>query len=234
MNINQNDIKQIIIIDKPLYITSMTVVRILRKLLKSRGIKKIGYAGTLDPYASGVLIVGIGREGTRLLGDLTDKDKEYVCEIDLLKNSLSGDMENFLPEYQMIKPELIEIPTIDQIHTMINNKFIGEIKQIPPTLSAIKINGRKACDLVRKNINVEIPERIVNIYSIDIESYQFPILNLRVNCSKGTYIRTLSQDIGKELGLWGTVQSLRRTRCGEYFIKDAINLNQITINDLFK
>jgi len=234
MNISQTDVKPIIIIDKPLHITSMTVVRILRRILKSTGVKRIGYAGTLDPYATGVLIVGIGREGTRRLGGLTDKDKEYICEIDLLKNSLSGDMEKFLPAYQMERPDQIDIPAIGLIEHLIKEKFIGEIIQIPPTLSAIKINGNKACDLVRKNIKVEIPERTVEIYRIDILSYQFPILELRVNCSKGTYIRTLGQDIGKALGLWGTVRSLRRTRCGEYLIENALDLNKITIDDLIK
>jgi len=227
------NIKPLIIIDKPLKITSMDVVRVLRRLLKSVGIKtKIGYAGTLDPYASGVLIVGIGRSGTKLLGDLTDKDKEYICEIDLLKNSYSGDMEEFIPEYQLTMPEGVEIPTADKINNIIKTKFIGRIKQIPPTLSAIKINGRKACDLVRENINVVMKERTITIFDIEILSVQFPVIKLHVKCSKGTYIRTLGQDLGRELGLWGTLISLRRIKCGDHTINDSIELNKITLNDL--
>lgn len=115
-----DNIKPLIIIDKPLKLTSMDVVRFIRRLLKSAGIKtKVGYAGTLDPYASGILIVGIGRSGTKQLWDLTNKDKEYVCEIDLLKNSYSGDMEQFLPEYQLTIPKGVEIPTAEKINNII-------------------------------------------------------------------------------------------------------------------
>jgi tRNA pseudouridine55 synthase len=224
--------KTLVVIDKPYGITSMTVVRILRKILKPVKISKIGYAGTLDPCATGVLIVGIGRSGTKLLGEHTNKDKEYICEIDLLKNSESGDMQDFKQEYQMTLSDKILQPNLDTIINLINEKFIGPIKQIPPTLSAIKINGKKACDMARKGIKLEMKERTITIHKIDILSYNFPVLKLQVKCSKGTYIRTLGKDIGKSLGLWGTLLSLRRIKCGEYSIDDALDLNTLTIKNL--
>lgn len=222
----------LIVVDKPHGITSMTVVRILRRVLKPVQITKVGYAGTLDPYATGVLIMGVGRDGTRQLGTLTDKDKEYVCEIDLLKDSYSGDMEDFKTEYQKQLPEDVKVPSLDEIAHVIDTKFIGKIKQIPPQLSAIKINGQKACDMVRKGVTMEMQERIVTVHEIEILGYAFPVLKLRVKCSKGTYIRTLGQDIGKTLGLWGTLLSLRRTVCGDHTIKDALILDKITLSDL--
>jgi tRNA pseudouridine55 synthase len=222
----------LIVVDKPHGISSMTVVRILRRVLKPVKITKVGYAGTLDPYATGVLIVGVGREGTRQLGSLTDKDKEYVCEIDLLKNSYSGDMEDFKKEYQMEIPQGMEIPDIDQIKHLIDTQFCGKIQQVPPHLSAIKVNGQKSCDMVRKGIEIELKERTVTVYEQEILRYEFPVLGLRIKCSKGTYIRTLGQDIGKALGLWGTLVSLRRTMCGDHTIDDAHILDNITLSDL--
>lgn len=226
-------IKSIIVIDKPHGITSMTVVRRLRQILKPIGINRIGYAGTLDPYATGVLVVGIGKEGTKQLGVFSDRDKEYICEIDLLKDTISGDMDGFIENYQKVLPPNKIIPTIEQIHELINTTFIGEITQLPPKLSAIKINGKKACDMVRKNIEFEMKERQVKIYAIDILAYDFPVLKLKVKCSKGTYIRTLGQDIGKKLGLWGSLLSLRRTSSGEYTLDDTLILNNITLDDLY-
>jgi tRNA pseudouridine55 synthase len=232
-NMHQNfKPKSLIIVDKPHGISSMDVVRILRRILKSTGITKVGYAGTLDPYATGVLIVGIGSIGTRQLGTLTDQDKEYVCEIDLLKDSFSGDMQDFKAEYQRELSPDTKIPDIDQIQRLIDAQYIGKITQIPPHLSAIKINGQKACDMVRKGVLLDMQPRTVCIYENQILSYEFPILKLRVKCSKGTYIRTLGQDIGKALGFWGTLLSLRRTASGDHLIKDAILLDKLVLSDL--
>lgn len=230
---NLPKIKSIIVVDKPHGITSMTVVRKLRKLLKPMNITKIGYAGTLDPFATGVLVVGIGRNGTRQLGVLTNKNKEYVCEIDFLKDTPSGDLEGFKESHQKSLFENQYEPSINQIQDLIKNKFIGEVKQIPPKLSAIKINGKKACNMVRKNEDFEMKERTITIFEIDVLEYTFPILKLRVKCSKGTYIRTLGQDIGKAFGLWGTIIFLRRTCSGDHMLKDAMILDQLTLTDLY-
>jgi tRNA pseudouridine55 synthase len=228
-------VKPLIVVDKPHGISSMTVVRILRNILKPLNIKKIGYAGTLDPYATGVLVVGIGRDGTKCLGTLSDKDKKYVCEIDLMKDSFSGDMDNFKDEYQKNMndiPANVKIPSLDDIIKVIDRKFIGDVKQIPPALSAIKISGTRAYKLVRKGIDFQMKERTIKIYKINVLKYDFPILKLCVECSKGTYIRTLGKDIGKELGLWGTLVSLRRTMSGEHTLNDALILDQIKIDDI--
>lgn len=228
-------LKTLVVIDKPHGITSMTVVRVLRKILKPLNIKTIGHAGTLDPYATGVLVVGISREGTRQLGTLTDNDKEYVCEIDLLKDTFSGDMDGFKQEYQKSLKDLPNefiVPKIEDIKRIIDQKFVGVIKQIPPTLSAIKMNGRKACDLVRKGIEVTMKERSVKIYEMEVLSYKFPVLELRIKCSKGTYIRSIGKDIGKSLGMWGSLLSLRRTISGNYTLKDALKLDELILDDL--
>lgn len=227
--------KSLIVVDKPHGITSMTVVRIIRKILKPLKITKIGYAGTLDPFATGVLVMGIGRDGTKCLGTLSDKDKEYICEIDLMKDSFSGDMDNFKKEYQKSIgdiPTNVTIPSLDDIVQLLDAKFIGDVKQIPPALSAIKISGTRAYKLVQKGIDFQMKERTIKIYKIDVLGYEFPILKLRVKCSKGTYIRTLGKDIGKELGLWGTLISLRRTMSGEHTLDDALILDQIKLGDL--
>lgn len=227
-------VKSIIVVNKPHSITSMDVVRVLRRILKPLSIERVGYAGTLDPYATGVLVVGIGRKGTKQLGELSDQDKEYICEIDLMKDTYSGDMQHFKPEYQKTVNELpdnFEVPTIEKVSDVVKT-FVREITQIPPTTSAIKINGKKACDLVRKGIDVVMKERTVTIYEIEILTYEFPVLKLRVKCSKGTYIRSLARDIGKALGLWGSLLSLVRTESGKHKLKDALELNKITLDDL--
>ena len=226
--------KPLIIVDKPHGISSMDVVRRLRRILKPTGISKVGYAGTLDPYATGVLIVGIGVKGTRQLGTLTDQDKDYICEIDLLKDSFSGDMQDFKAEYQKDMLSDTKIPCIEQIQKLIDTQFTGKITQIPPHLSAIKFNGQKACDMVRKGVLLDMQPRTVCIYENQILSYNFPVLKLRVKCSKGTYIRTLGQDIGKALGFWGTLLSLRRIASGDHLIKEALILDKIVLADLSK
>jgi tRNA pseudouridine55 synthase len=233
INNSKNNTKSIIVIDKPHGISSMDVVRILRRILKPINIRKIGYAGTLDPFATGVLIVGIGRDGTRQLTEFTNQDKEYECEIDLLKFTKSGDMETFNDTIdQKVVPDDKSIPNIKQIQNIIDMKFIGNVQQIPPVLSAIKINGKPAYKLARQNIAVEMKSRWIKIYNIEIISYTFPVLALRVKCSKGTYIRTLAQDIGLALGFWGTLLSLRRISCGNHTLKDALDINSITMNTI--
>jgi tRNA pseudouridine55 synthase len=143
-------------------------------------------------------------------------------------------MQNFNESYQIeLNDDIREkIPSLEQIENIIKEKFIGLIEQVPPVLSAIKINGKKACDLVRKNIDVKMIPRNITIYDIVILDYNFPILKLHVKCSKGTYIRTLGQDLGKALGLWGTLISLRRVKSGDYSIDSAIKLESIKIDDI--
>lgn len=220
--------KTILLIDKPIGMTSMKVITILKKKL---GISKIGHAGTLDPLASGLLVVGLNREGTRMLTNLILETKEYICEIDLLKKSASGDLE-FFEQMTLEQSESKIIPPQDVIEKLLKDKFSGEISQTPSIYSAIKINGKKAYELARNSITPEMVPRNVTIYENEIMDYTFPVLKLRVKCSKGTYIRSLGQDIGKELGLYGTLISLRRIASGNYSINDALQLESITPNDI--
>ena len=206
-------------INKPINYTSMDVIRYLRKVTK---IKKIGHAGTLDPLATGVLIVAIGKY-TKKINLIMDQSKSYFTIIDLSKFSSTDDEEG---EKTIV--DVQEIPTIDQINNIIKSKFLGEIEQIPPIYSAIKIKGKKAYDLARQGIDVEMKSRKVFIDNIEIVDYNWPYLSLNINCGKGTYIRSIGRDIGKELNTGGYLTKLVRTRIGSYNLNDSIDLESIT------
>ena len=206
-------------INKPINYTSMDVIRYLRKVTK---IKKIGHAGTLDPLATGVLIVAIGKY-TKKINLIMDQSKSYFTIIDLSKFSSTDDEEG---EKTIV--DIKEIPTIDQINRIINSKFSGEIEQIPPIYSAIKIKGKRAYDLARHGKNVEMKSRKVFIDNIQIVDYNWPYLSLNIECGKGTYIRSIGRDIGKELNTGGYLTKLVRTRIGSYNLNDSIDLESIT------
>lgn len=228
--------KFIILVDKPRGITSNKVLSRIKILIRNhlkcenKDLPKIGHGGTLDPEATGLLIVGLTRNGTKKLNDHINEDKIYECEIDLLKDSKTGDLESFVQmEIQDLKP-----PDLVTIQDVLISKFIGEIEQIPPAYSALKINGKKAYELARAGKEVHLSPRKITMHSINILEYHFPVLKLRVHCSKGTYIRSLGQDIGKELNLYGTLISLRRFKSGIYSIEDAIKLDKLIFDDLIQ
>ena len=232
---NKFNYKTIVIVDKPRGISSNGAIGKIKSVIRShlmcgkRGLPKIGHGGTLDPEATGVLVIGLTRAGTRTLGTHIGADKMYECEVDLLKTSVTGDMEQF---EQMELSESQSIPTLEEIENLIRSDFVGEIEQTPPIYSALKVGGKKACDLARAGKEVELKPRKVTLYEVEVISYEFPVLSLRIHCSKGTYIRTVGQDIGKSLGLYGTLLSLRRIRSGSHDIADAIALNDLTFDDL--
>jgi tRNA pseudouridine55 synthase len=211
--------KGIIIVNKPLEITSMDVIRYLRRITH---IKKIGHAGTLDPLASGVLIVAIGK-ATKKINEFMGMVKKYKTTIDLRAFSTTDDAEG-----EKTQVKIKKIPTLEEIEYVIKNNFIGEIDQTPPIYSAIKIKGQKAYDLARKGIDVEIKSRKVMIYKIKIKKYEWPFLTLKIKCSKGTYIRSLGKDIGKKLHTGGYLTKLKRTAIGKYNIKNSVPLNTLT------
>ena len=213
------DIFGFININKPINYTSMDVIRYLRKVTK---IKKIGHAGTLDPLATGVLIVAIGKY-TKKINQIMDQSKSYFTIIDLSKFSSTDDEEG---EKTIV--DVQEIPTIDQINKIINSKFLGEIEQIPPIYSAIRIQGKRAYDLARQGMDIEMKSRKVFIDNIEIVDYNWPYLSLNINCGKGTYIRCIGRDIGKELNTGGYLTKLIRTRIGSYNLNDSIDLESIT------
>lgn len=212
-------------INKPRGITSHDVIYRLRKIT---GVKRIGHAGTLDPMASGVLVVGIGREFTKKLDTIVAADKEYETTIRLDGESDTGDMEGKIEIDNSYIP-----PTNNQVKTAIQS-FTGEIQQVPPIYSAIKLQGKKAYELARKGISVSLTPRMVLIHSIKVVSYSWPTLSITVHCGKGVYIRSLAVDIGKALGVGGYLTRLVRTRVGKYTLVNCLSIEQFEMkwNDI--
>lgn len=206
---------------KPVGPTSHDIIYKLRKIT---GIKKIGHAGTLDPAASGVLVVGITREGTKQLGMLEKTEKEYIAEIKLGETSNTDDREGEITKATSNKKQL----TSKMIKPVISS-LIGEIEQVPPIYSAIKIKGKPAHRRVRAGENIKLKSRKVLIRNIEIMDFSWPILKIKVTCGPGTYIRSLARDIGNELGVGGYLASLKRTRVGEYRIENAYSLEDFNI-----
>ncbi len=209
--------KHIYAIIKPKGPTSFDMIARLRKIT---GIKKIGHAGTLDPLASGILVVGITREGTRELGKIEKTEKEYIAKIKLGETSTTDDEEG-----DKIIIEYDSKITRTEINRVLKC-FIGVIKQVPPVYSAIKINGKPACRRVRAGQKVVMKARIIEIKNIELISYRWPYLEIQVTCGPGTYIRSLARDIGEKLGTGGYLANLKRTRVGDYHINNAYDLDR--------
>ncbi len=208
----------IILVDKPIGKTSHDMVYLIRRLT---GIKKVGHTGTLDPDATGVLPVCIGK-ATKVCDMLTASDKRYTAELVLGKTTDTQDASgNILTESDVNV-------TIESIHNIIE-EFIGEIEQIPPMFSAIKKGGKKLYELARKGIAVEREPRKVIIHSIDILDINLEnnSITIDVKCSKGTYIRTLCEDIGNRLGTGAYMNTLRRTMSGGFVIGDCHTVEEL-------
>jgi tRNA pseudouridine55 synthase len=208
---------RIILVDKPAGISSFGIVAKVRRELRDEfGHKvKVGHTGTLDPFATGLLILLSGKM-TKKSNEFLKQDKVYEAEMKLGFVSTTGDPEGEVTEYLSQKNE----PSLDEIKTCINS-LIGEIDQTVPRFSAIKINGERAYKLARKGADFETPTRKVTIYEIEILDYFYPTLKIRCHVSSGTYIRTLAEDIGKKLGTGAYLTALRRTKIGDYHIEDA-------------
>ena len=182
------------------------------------GIKKVGHAGTLDPQAEGLLIVLVGKEYTKQSDKFLKLDKTYEFEIELGQNSTTGDEEGIKTTISAQKPTKKAI--LSTIET-----FEGEIDQVPPQHSAIKIDGVRAYKSARKGEKVDIQPRKVTINSLKLLDYNYPLLDLEADVSSGTYIRSLAEDIGKDLQTGGYCTKIVRTRIGEYDLKNAITLD---------
>jgi tRNA pseudouridine55 synthase len=208
-----------ILINKPAGITSHDVVEKLREITK---IRRIGHSGTLDPFATGLLILGIGREFTKKLSVFQKKDKEYIATL-----RLGAESDTFDIEGKIVEKKVEKIPERKEIEEVLKN-FLGEIEQIPPSFSAKKIKGKKLYELARKGIKIKAKPQKVKIYEISILEYKFPHLKIKVNCSSGTYIRSLANDIGKKLGCGAYVEELMRTKIGEFSIENAVELSKLT------
>jgi len=207
--------KNILLINKPSGITSYDVIRILKKKLHP---KKIGHAGTIDPLASGLLIVLID-EATKQSEKFMALEKRYRVEMQLGIKTDTGDIDGKLTQMCNI-PELNEVKI-----KKVLKKFEGRIKQIPPVYSAIKYKGKKLYEYARAGIKVKIKPRFVEIKKIKLVSFNRETIELRVDCSKGTYIRTLVEDIAKKLETVATVSRLVRERIGKYSVNQAVNID---------
>ncbi|HQM15729.1 MAG TPA: tRNA pseudouridine(55) synthase TruB [Candidatus Woesebacteria bacterium] len=197
---------------KPVGISSFQVIRQLRSLT---GIRKIGHAGTLDPLAEGVLVVGVTREGTRQLSALLLCDKEYRAEIKLGANTTTGDREG--------KERIVvvsKVPSKKDVQEVLK-QFVGEIWQKPHLYSAIKIKGQPAYRRIRAGQTLEIKPKKVSIHSIRLLSYQYPLIEIKASVSSGVYIRSLAVDLGKQLKTGAYVTKLVRTRVGKYSLSQS-------------
>jgi len=215
----------VINLDKPAGLSSAAAVARVKRLLP-RG-TKIGHAGTLDPFATGVLLLLVGR-ATKLCERLMDQPKQYQTTIKFGATTATDDPES--AEQPWSQPIVVE-PTREQIDATIPS-FIGQIQQRPPAYSAMKIGGRRAYDLARKGHEVEMKPRPVRMYGIDVIDYSWPLLQLRIDCGRGTYIRSLARDIGAALNVGGYLTQLRRTRVGRFDVTGAVRLEELTAQNL--
>lgn len=216
----------IIVVNKPKGITSFDVIRKLKKILKT---KKIGHTGTLDPLATGVMLICIGK-ATKLASDLEAKDKVYIADFDIGYATDTYDIEG-----KKIAENIIDVSKEDLEQSI--KKFIGNIKQVPPMYSAIKIDGNKLYHLARKGIEVERPERDVTIEYINLLDFKDNKAKIKTKVSKGCYIRSLIYDIGQDLGTYATMTALQRKQVGDYSLEDSYSLEQIeemVLNNDFK
>ena len=216
----------IIVVNKPKGITSFDVIRKLKKILKT---KKIGHTGTLDPLATGVMLMCVGK-ATKLAADLEAKDKVYIADFDIGYATDTYDIEG-----KKIAENIIEISKENLEQSI--KKFIGNIKQVPPMYSAIKIDGNKLYHLARKGIEVERPERDVTIKYINLLDLKDNKAKIETKVSKGCYIRSLIYDIGQNLGTYATMTALQRKQVGDYSLENSYSLEQIeemVLNNDFK
>lgn len=218
---------EVLVIDKPLKWTSFDVVNKVRLMLKQiMGIKKIkvGHAGTLDPLATGVVVLCTGK-ATKQIEQLMDHDKEYTATIRLGATTPCFDLEKEIDAtypYEHITREMVE--------TVLKEQFTGEIMQVPPIFSAISINGKRAYELARKGASEEesgLKPRQVTIESIEVQRFNLPDVEVKIKCSKGTYIRSIARDLGYALQSGGHLVALRRTRVGGFKVEEALNMEQV-------
>ena len=207
----------LIVIDKPVGLSSMDVVRHVRRA--GRGVKT-GHAGTLDPQATGVVICCLGR-GTKQIETLMNRVKVYEATIDLAAFSATDDAEGERTPVEVSAP-----PTHESVAAACD-QFVGRIEQVPPAHSAVHVNGKRAYELARAGESVDLPTREVSIASLELLRYAWPRLDLRVTCGKGTYIRSLARDLGSALRTGGHLTALRRTAVGEHTAEQAWPLDAL-------
>jgi tRNA pseudouridine55 synthase len=216
-------------LDKPAGISSARAVARVKRMLP-RGVK-IGHAGTLDPFATGVLLLLIGR-ATRQCEKLMDQPKQYETTVKFGATTATDDLES--PEIPWSNPdgtapagEISREQILQQLPA-----FVGSISQRPPNFSAMKVGGKRAYDLARRGSPVELAARVVRVYSIELIDYTWPLLRLRIDCGRGTYIRSIARDLGAQLNVGGYLTQLRRTRVGQFSVEAAASLDELTAGNL--
>jgi tRNA pseudouridine55 synthase len=214
----------IILIDKEKDITSYDVIRRLKKQFPRK--YKIGHGGTLDPFATGLLIILVGK-ATKLMNSIHKLEKEYVVDAEFGYETDTQDNTGKIvgKEDSILSKEEIE---------KILPKFVGKINQIPPQYSAKKVNGKRAYDLAREGKEFKLEPKVITIHSIEVIKFEWPRVTFRVSCSTGTYMRTIVNDIAKELGTLATAVELRRTRIGEFKVEDAYSSSEIDKREIEK
>ena len=208
-------------LNKPAGMTSHDAVNLIRKIFCT---KKVGHAGTLDPAAVGVLPIAVGR-ATKFIEYISDFDKTYRAEILFGVATSTGDLEGKI----VSRAENIQLPAVDALKSILA-RFTGQIEQTPPKHSAVKIHGQKAYNLARKNIEFEMPRRVVTINKIEILRFEENILTLEIDCSKGTYIRSLAVDIGEALNIPATLKFLKRVRVGNFNIAESATFEDLKVS----
>ncbi len=209
---------QILLVDKPVNWTSFDVVNKIRRLIK---VKKVGHAGTLDPLATGLLIVCTGKK-TKQISEFQDQRKKYQGIISLGKSSPSMDLATEVTE-KALPDDLNEEKILS-----VRNKFLGKIEQVPPMFSALKHKGKRLYKIAREGKEVERDPRQVEVYSFEITKIDLPEIHFEISCSKGTYIRVIADSFGRELNCGGLLSFLRRTKIGDFNVDDALELDEFT------
>ena len=208
---------QTLLVDKDLDWTSFDVVKKIKNIIKC---KKVGHAGTLDPLATGLLIICTGKN-TKKISDIQNQDKVYTGEFILGKSTPSHDLETEFNSQKDIKSI-----TTDRIEE-VSKRFVGEQLQRPPKFSAVKVNGKRAYEYARDNEEVKIKEKNINIYEFKITEFNLPNISFKISCTKGTYIRSIARDFGEKLGCGAVLSKLRRTEIGNYNVEDAFKVNNL-------
>lgn len=212
----KNAISGVLVVDKPVGMTSHDVVQVIRK---GSNIRRAGHTGTLDPRASGVLIVLIG-PAVRLSEYVSASDKRYQAVLMLGTTTDTYDADGTTTSSSPVDVSELQFNTELQ-------KFVGQIEQVPPPYSAVKVQGRKAYEMARKGEEVELEPRIINVYSLELLEWAPPEVVIDVNCSSGTYVRSLVNDLGARLGCGATLTGLRRTKSGRFTLRDAVPLRKL-------
>lgn len=214
----QNVVSGVLVVDKPIGLTSHDVVQIIRR---GTGIRRAGHTGTLDPRASGVLVILIG-PAVRLSEYVSASDKRYQATIRLGSSTDTYDADG-KPTSPTVPVENISEERFDEIL----QTFVGEIEQVPPPYSAVKVKGRKAYEMAREGEEVDLEPRMIRVYSLDVLEWAPPEVVIDVYCSSGTYVRSLANDLGRELGCGAHLIGLRRTKSGRFTLRDAVPLRRL-------